>query len=121
MRKINLESYKVKVPHFNKGIPVYDENGDLEMVYKDYRVKEAIIDVMFHQGQQLGRDDIRIRNKIADKIEAAEKEIYLENSEFDIINNAFGTFKGFKRNEDELNRRIDEAETVTPEQLMKKG
>ena len=108
MRKINLENYMVqaRTPEGIRKLP--------------YDVKEALENIIFHPELKLGGREIILRGKLAEKIDKAEKEIILEESEFSKIKQAFETVKGFGKNEIELCRRVLEAEQVEVEEKKNK-
>jgi len=108
MRKINLADYSVKVRAPDQMNPGKMIEGELP-----YRVKDAILNLMFIPALQLGGAELVRQNVLANKIEQCkEDEILLEDEEYARIKKAIDTFKGFGRNEVELVTRINEAEVV---------
>jgi len=102
MRKINLEPYKVKVL-----------NEKRELTEIDYSMKDSVIMIMFgNDEEKLNAVQVLERNLIAEKILKAEKEILLEEADYQKLKEIFDKFTGFGRNEVEMVKRVLEAEEV---------
>jgi len=86
MKKLNLENYDVEVSH---------PDGTKEMVPLD--VKKWVIDVLFHPELRLQGREVLLRQKLAEKIEKADKNIILEEVDYSKIKQAFETIKGLTR------------------------
>ncbi len=95
MRKLNLEKYKVSVR---------DEKGNIQFIPYDF--KESLMQLMFHPNLQLSGKALLKTNIIAEKIIKADKEILLEEADYQNIKNAVDSFKGFSKNEIELVKRV---------------
>ena len=108
MRKINLTNYMVQVR---------TQEGITEIPYD---VKEALSNIIFHPELKLGGREIILRGKLGEKIDKADKEIILEETEYNKIKQAFETVKGFGKNELELCKRVLEAELIEVEEKKKK-
>jgi len=108
MRKINLVNYMVQVR---------TQEGIQEVPYD---VKEALNSIIFHPELKLGGREIILRGKLAEKIDKAEKEILLEETDYSKLKQAFETVKGFSKNEVELCKRVLEAELIEVEEKKKK-
>ena len=85
-----------------------------------YDVKEALNSIIFHPELKLGGREIILRGKLAEKIDKAEKEILLEETDYSKLKQAFETVKGFSKNEVELCKRVLEAELIEVEEKKKK-
>ena len=94
MRKLNLENYinKIKV-------------GE-EVKEFDYDFKDSLIFMMFTRELNLAGKGLLEQNKLAEKILEAEREIILEEAEYEKIRYAVDIFKGCTRNEVQLVDRV---------------
>ena len=101
MRKLNLEHYEVELRNIQ---------GELET--QPYDFKDAIINLMFHPNLQLKRVALLETDILAKKIMEADKEILLEEEEYNKINNAVDRFEGFTKNEVELVKRVSECPEI---------
>lgn len=90
MKKINTQNYKV---------------GDVE-----YDVKSLLVSILFGH-QDIAALQVRERNKIADKIEAATDSVELEDAEYRVLVECLHTIKGLNRGHLELIDRVTEATT----------
>lgn len=109
MRKLKIKSYNVQL--------VTDKGPQLI----SYNIRKSISNVVLSPEQKLGMADLLKFSKITDKIESCKEDtILLEETEYQVIKEAFGKFKGFGINEVELCRRIEEAEKVEVEEVKKK-
>jgi len=113
MRKINLKNYTVEG---------YDREND-KLIQVPYDVKKSIVNILLVTGeitkQRLDKASLLRNNLIAQKILSAKDFVLIEESEFRIIDQAFNSFQGFGKNEVELCKRIDEAETVEVKESKK--
>lgn len=111
MRKLNITEYMVTIRAPDKMNPGKVIEGEWP-----YQTKETILNLLFNKELRLSNADVVRANALALKLEACkDDEILLEDEEFVRIKKAFDVFKGFNRNDVELIRRIDEAETVEVE------
>ena len=101
MRKLNLENYIVSVR---------DIEGKLNNI--PYAFKDAIINLMFHPDLKLSGKALLEANIVAEKILEADKEIILEEDEYNKVKNAIDSFQGFTRNEVELVKRVSECPKI---------
>lgn len=101
MRKLNLESYTVSVR---------DVNGTTKTM--PYNFKESVIELMFHPNLKLSGKALLETNIIAEKIMKADKEILLEEADYQKIKSAVDGFNGFSKNEVELVRRVLECPEI---------
>jgi len=101
MRKLNLENYIVSIR---------DEQGKLNDI--PYAFKEAIINLMFHPDLRLSGTELLKTNIVAEKIMEADKEIILEEEEYNRVKNAVDSFKGFGRSEVNLVKRVTECPEI---------
>ena len=108
MRKINLEKYVVEVPN---------STGALQPV--DIDVKEWISGAIFHPDLKLGGREVILRGKLADKIEKAEKEIILEETDYSKIKTAFETIQGFGKVHMEMLTRVLDAPLINVKEDVK--
>lgn len=99
MRKLNLINYNIHVD-----IP---ESGIIP-----YNIKNSIINILFHPDLNLDGVELLLRDKLANKIEKAENEILLEETDYLKIKTAVETITGYNRNDIEFVRRILEAEKI---------
>ena len=99
MRKINLTNYNIQVDIPEPGIVPYN-------------VKNSIINILFHPDLNLNGVELLSINKLANKVEEAEKEILLEEVDYLKIKTAVETITGYNRNDIEFVRRILEAEEI---------
>ena len=101
MRKLNLEKYTISVR---------DANGAIET--KPYDFKESLIQLMFHPNLRLSGKTLLETNIVAEKIMEADKEILLEEEEYNKVKSSIDQFEGFTRNEVELVKRIIECPEI---------
>ena len=101
MRKLELKPYEVKFRNIQ---------GQLET--QPYDFKDAIINLMFHPNLGLQRVALLETDILAKKIMEADKEILLEEEEYNKINNAVERFEGFTKNEVELVKRVSECPKI---------
>lgn len=101
MKKIDVRDYLVAVPA---------ENGTTIEI--PYNVKESLVGCLFHPELKLGGREIIERDMIAKKIESAVDYVLLEDAEYQKLNHAFETVRGFGKNEIELVRRVFDAEDI---------
>lgn len=94
MRKLNLENYINKI-RTNEGFK------DVE-----YFLKDSLVFMMFNRKLGLAGKDLLEQNILAEKILKAEKEIILEEAEYDKIKMAIDMFEGCGREEVELVKRV---------------
>jgi len=111
MRKLNMADYTVKLKAPDQMNPGRMIEGEYP-----YRVKDSILNLLFHPDLQLTGAELVKQNVLAMKLELCkEDEILLEDEEWGRIKRAIDTFKGFSRNEVELVTRINEAAVVEVE------
>ena len=108
MRKINLENYIVQVSDA-KGI-----NQPVTMNVKDW-----ISSAIFHPDLKLGGREVILRGKLADKIDKADKEILLEETDYSKIKKAFETIQGFGKVHMEMLKRILDAPLINVKEDVK--
>ena len=96
MRKLDLKKYTVSVR---------DAKGVTQLIPYDF--KESLIQLMFHPNLRLSGKTLLETNLIAEKLLKADKEILLEEEEYNKIKNAVDGFEGFSRNEVKLVERIN--------------
>ena len=101
MRKLELKQYEVKLRN---------TQGELETLPYDF--KDAIINLMFHPDLKLSGTKLLETNIVAEKIMEADKEIMLEEAEYNKVKNAIDSFKGFTKNEVELVKRVLECPKI---------
>jgi len=101
MRKLNLENYEITFRNIQ---------GELETA--PYAFKDAIINLMFHPDLRLSGTKLLEANILAEKIIKTDKEIILEEEEYNKVQNAVDSFKGFTRNEVELVKRVSECPKI---------
>ena len=95
MRKLNLEKYTISVRDA-KGV-------NTNMPY-DFKV--SLIELMFHPNLKLTGKALLETNIVAEKILKTDKEILLEEADYNRIKNAVDSFEGFSKNEVELVKRV---------------
>jgi len=104
-RKINLKVYTVEGFDPKKGV-----------IKVPYDVKKSLDNILLATGeatsQRLGYREALRNATIGQKILSAEDSVLLPESEFQIILRSVESYKGYGKNEVELLKRIDEAETV---------
>ena len=101
MRRLNVTQYMVNV---------LQPDGTYKE--KSYKVKEALINLMFHPDLRLGGVELLKQNKIAEKILKAGVDVLLEEEEYNKAKQAINSFKGFTKNEVELVRRVIECPEI---------
>ena len=101
MRKLKLENYTVSLRN---------EQGKLNDIPYDF--KDAIINLMFHPNLRLSGTKLLETNIIAEKIMEADKEIILEEEEYNKVKSAIDSFKGFGKSEVELVKRVTECPKI---------
>ena len=95
MRKLDLAKYNIEVR---------DAKGGISNMPYDF--KESLIQLMFHPNLKLSGKALLDTNIIAEKLMKADKEILLEEEEYNKIKSAIDSFEGFSRNEVELVKRV---------------
>lgn len=101
MKKINIESYTVKVQ--GQG-----ENG--KNLFLPYDLLGSIRVVLFDPRQQLNDIQLCEAMDIWNKIKDEKKEIILEEAEYKVLKKSLGLFKGWSENDYEFILRIKNAE-----------
>ena len=101
MRKLNLENYEFSF-----------RNAQGELETQPYVFKDAIINLMFHPDLRLSGAELLKTNILAEKIMEAKKEIFLEEEEYNRVESAINSFKGFGRSEIELVKRVTECPEI---------
>ena len=95
MRKLDLKKYNITMRDINgvtKSIP--------------YEFKESLIQLMFHPDLRLSGKALLETNMIAEQLIKADKEILLEEADYQKIKDAIDNFKGFSQNEVKLVERV---------------
>ena len=117
MKRINLANYAVKtrIPNIDPdGPPLLESTGE-------YAMKDSVLNLLFVPSLQLTGAELVKQNVLAAKIEDCKEEsILLEDGEWERLNTAVNTHKGFGRNDVEFVRRILEAESVVVEEVKEK-
>lgn len=104
MRKINLENYK---------ITVLTNEGPQE---QDFRVKDSIMNLLFHPELKLSGLQLLEQNEFAGKIlHCDEPTILIEEAEYDKLKAAVNAHTGYSQNDVEFVRRILEVPKVEVE------
>jgi len=109
MRKIDLKPYDVEVQ--------IDEKTTKTV---PFQIKESLTVLLFHPSLELDGREIILRDKLANKIEEANDEILLEETDYSKIKLAAERVKGLNRNSVELLKRIFDAKKVEVEEKPKK-
>jgi len=107
MRKLNLEKYTISVR---------DNKGKIQLLPYDF--KASVIELMFHPNLKLTGKALLETNIVAEKIMKADKEILLEEADYNKIKSAVDRFEGFSKNEIELVKRITECPEI---KVMEEG
>ena len=102
MRKLGLKHYTVQIRDLKTG----------ELETQPYDFKDAIINLMFHPDLKLSGTRLLETNIIAEKIMKADKEIMLEEADYNKIKSAVDSFTGFTRNEVELVKRVTDCPKI---------
>lgn len=89
------------------------------LVVNDYNVKESILNILFML-RVSGREAWEKRDPLADKIKIHNGHVLLERDEYAMLLKAFEQFQGAGKNEQELLRRVFEAEEVVIEEKKDK-
>lgn len=101
MRKINIEPYYIDgIDSKNKITPL------------PYNVKGSLAGILFHPDLKIGGQELLLRGKLAEKIEIAENEILIEDSDYAKLKKAVETITGYIQNDIEFVKRVLEAEEV---------
>jgi len=95
MRKLDLKKYTISVR---------DEKGVTNIIPYDF--KESLIQLMFHPNLQLSGKELLKTNIVVERLIKADKEILLEEDEYNKIKSAIDNFKGFSKNEVRLVERV---------------
>lgn len=135
-KKIDLASYKVTVNAMSPLVNKILATGGVESclrdserwgkdeldslltrgsIVRDYDVKGSMINVLFTL-RISGREAWEKRDPLAKKIKIHDGEVLLEADEYAMLLKAFEGFQGAGRNEEELLKRIFEAEEVEMEE-----
>ena len=102
MRKLGLEHYTVQIRDLKTG----------KLDTQPYDFKDAIINLMFHPNLRLNRVALLETNILAEKILKADKDIILEEEEYNKVKSAIDGFEGFTRTEVELVKRVTECPEI---------
>ena len=105
MRKLDLSNYQVTQK-------VRGGNGDILEVLGDYNVKDSVLNIMFLPSLGLKGAELVRQNVLAIKIERAEGEVMLEESEFERVKAAAENYPAQSRADVEF---IDRILNLTPE------
>ena len=95
MRKFDLKNYTVKI---------LNPDGTFKEI--SYKFKDAIVNLMFHPNLRLSGKALLETNIIAEKIMKADKEVLLEEEEYNKVKSAVDGFEGYSRNEVKLVDRV---------------
>ena len=95
MRKLDLKKYTISIR---------DAKGVTQSIPYDF--KESLIQLMFHPNLKLSGKALLETNIVAEKLMKADKEILLEEEEYNKIKSAIDGFQGFSQNEVRLVERI---------------
>ena len=95
MRKLDLKKYTISVR---------DAKGVTQLIPYDF--KESLIQLMFHPELRLSGKALLETNIVTEKLMKADKEILLEEDEYNKIKSAIDSFQGFTQNEVKLVQRI---------------
>ena len=95
MRKLDLKKYTVSIR---------DAKGVTQSI--PYGFKESLIQLIFHPNLRLSGKALLETNIVAEKLMKANKEILLEEEEYNKIKSAIDRFEGFTQNEVKLVERI---------------
>ena len=87
-------------------------------IAQEYEVKQSIINVLFTL-KVSAREAWERRDPLADKIKLHDGEVLLETEEYAMLLKAFEQFQDPGRNEQELLKRVFEAEKVEMEEKKK--
>jgi len=101
MRKLDLKKYTVSVR---------DTKGGTTDILYDF--KESLIQLMFHPNLRLSGKALLETNIVAEKMMKSDKEILLEEADYQNIKNAVDKFEGFSQNEVELVKRVTECPEI---------
>ena len=111
MRSLNIADYMVQFK-----VPDRLEPGRMIEGEHPFHVKDSILNLLFSKDLQMTGAETIKQNILAMKLEACSEDvILLEDEEFARIVKAFAVHTGFGRNEVELLKRIQDAETVEAE------
>jgi len=110
-RKINIKSYTIQV---------IGPEGPQE---RQYDVPQSIENVILAPTLRLSMPDCLRNARIAEKVKAETKKgfVLLEEADYQIILAGFKAFTGFGKNEVELCKRIQDAETVEVKETKSKS
>lgn len=106
MKRIDVRDYPVGVQM---------DDGTIREI--PYNVRDSLVGCLFHPELKLGGREILVRDLIAKKIESAEDYVLLEDAEYQKLNSAFDTVKGFGKADIELVRRVFDAEDVNVKEV----
>lgn len=108
-RKINLENYPFQG---------FDEKGKEKEF--PYDVKGSLVTILFNRDLNLDAVELLDRDDLAHKIrDCKEKEVLLEEAEYQKVKQAVDVFKGFSRNDVEFVRRVLKAPQIEVEEKKK--
>jgi hypothetical protein len=111
MREINLASYKVKIKE-SKGGKLVDRTDT-------YNVKDSLISILFMPGNGVTARESFKRQVLADKIEAADKTVMIEEADWMKLVEAAEKIENVGRNDIEFMHRILDAPEVKVEKVEK--
>lgn len=77
-----------------------------------YDVKRSLVTLLFHPELKLDAYDTLKAQKLADKIDAAEDVVLLEDAEYERVRAGLEVTRGFSQHDVPLIQRILDAETV---------
>lgn len=139
-RKIDLSSYKVTIRTRSNllekilttpgvdacmrdstrwGKEELDNLLQRRVIMKEYEVKESILEILF--GLRIaGKEAWQKRDPLCKKIQLHNGHVLLDTEEYAMLLKTFEQFQGAGRNEEELLKRVFEAEEVEMEEKKEK-
>lgn len=107
MRRIDLRDYEVTVQAQDPARPLETVN-----ITGMYEVKNSILNLLFHPGMRLNGAALVRQHILAQKIEACDEEVMLEEEEYDRLKEAVDTWTSFGKTDVEFVLRILNAEQI---------
>jgi hypothetical protein len=105
MRKLDVSDYPCEV------LRATPENPEGVLITEPYEVKKSIVGVMFSQ-ERLDAHELLERDDLAKKVLSSNGFILLEEAEYIRIKAAFEAFRGFRRIDVDLVRRVMNAPEI---------
>jgi len=108
MRRLDLKDYTYSMPN---------QQGVMQIM--TYQFKRVLINVLTHPNLGLNAPELLEANEVAEKIEKANKDVVLNEEDYELIIDTFKRFRGFAKNDVKMVQRIHNCPKI--ESVIEKG